>query len=300
MTSFPATVSSATRRYVEICDKSYQLTLGKAASRSLDVTVGDLVTCEMQKTELLVTAVSPRKNLINRSYQNKTKDIVANVGHLFIVTAVGPLLNTIFIDRIYALAFLQQIPTTIILNKVDVVENLEEAKNRLVCYSKINVPIIEISAKTNIGISDLCSVILQTGCDLVAFAGVSGVGKSSLINALIPTATVRINTVSRRTGQGKQTTSQSIAYPFTSDKPQMLLVDTPGVQSFGVSHLTELEARDAFPEFKVLAGCRFQDCKHISEPNCLVLSGLKEGTISISRYESYLGMLDEIKDNQPY
>ncbi len=300
MTSFPATVSSATRRYVEICDSSFQLTLGKAASRSLDLTVGDQVTCEMQKSEVIVSSVIKRQNLINRSYQNKTKDIVANVGHLYIVTAVGPLLNTIFIDRIYALAFLQQIPTTIVLNKVDVIEGLDEARQRLGCYLKIDVPIIEVSAKQNIGIADLRSKILGTGCNLIAFSGVSGVGKSSLINALIPNASVRIEAVSRRTGQGRQTTSQSLAYPFPSEKPQMLLVDTPGLQNFGVSHLTELEARNAFPEFKTLAGCKFQDCKHISEPNCLVLSGLKAGTIAMSRYESYRGMLEEIKQSQPY
>jgi ribosome biogenesis GTPase len=298
MTSFEAIVSSVTRRYAEICDAHYSMTLAKIASRDLDVCIGDHVVCEHQKQEIMVTELKPRRNILNRSYLGKTKDIVANVDHLYIVTAVGPLLNHVFIDRILALAHLRNISSTIVLNKVDKSEDLPAAQAALKCYQQIQIPILEVSIKKDIGLEILKREFLDSQHKLIALCGVSGVGKSSLINKLLPEASARIDAVSKRTGQGKQTTTQAIAYPFPANSPQMLLVDTPGLQNFGISHLSEIEAKDAFVEFGY--NCKFQDCKHISEPGCTVLNRVKKGEIANSRYESYLGILEEIKANKPY
>lgn len=298
MTTFDATVSSVTRRYAEVCDANYLMTLAKIASRDLDICIGDRVTCEHQKQEIMVTALHPRRNILNRSYLGKTKDIVANVDHLYIVTAVGPLLNHVFLDRILALAHLRNISSTIILNKIDKSEDLKLAQQSLRCYQKINIPILEISIKKDIGLESLRSEFLSNNHKLIALCGVSGVGKSSLVNKLIPEASARIDAVSKRTGQGKQTTSQAIAYPFPANSPQMLLVDTPGLQNFGISHLSEIEAKDSFVEFGY--NCKFQDCRHISEPGCTVLHRLQSGEIAQSRYDSYRGILEEIKSNKPY
>ncbi len=292
MSLFKARVSSVTRRYAEICDESYNFTLAKIATRALDICIGDEVTCERQKEETMVVEVASRRNILNRSYQGRTKDIVANVDHLYIMTAVGPLLNTVFIDRILAVAFLRNITPTIILNKIDKTEELLEAKQILNCYSQINIPIHEISIKKGIGVNELRQEFSSTDHKLIALCGVSGVGKSSLINQLLPDAAARIDSVSTRTGQGKQTTTQAIAYPFPEISPTLLLVDTPGLQSFGVSHLSIEEARASFIEFG--NECRFQDCKHISEPECSVLKKIAAGLIAQSRYDSYRGTLEEI------
>jgi ribosome biogenesis GTPase len=298
MSTFNATVSSVTRRYAEICDGSFNLTLAKVASRDLDICIGDHVECELQKGETMVIGLKPRQNIINRSYQGKTKDIVANTDHLYIVTAVGPLLNTIFLDRILALAHLRNISSSIILNKIDKEEELAGANEILECYRRINIPVIPISVKKEQGLESLRSEFLKDSHKTIALCGVSGAGKSSLINKFIPEATARIDAVSKRTGQGKQTTTQAIAYPFPSSAPRMLLVDTPGLQNFGISHLSELEAKDSFVEFG--SNCRFQDCRHISEPGCLVQERIKSGEIAQSRYESYLGMIEEIKSVKHY
>jgi ribosome biogenesis GTPase len=246
----------------------------------------------------MVIGLKPRQNIINRSYQGKTKDIVANTDHLYIVTAVGPLLNTIFLDRILALAHLRNISSSIILNKIDKEEELAGANEILECYRRINIPVIPISVKKEQGLESLRSEFLKDSHKTIALCGVSGAGKSSLINKFIPEATARIDAVSKRTGQGKQTTTQAIAYPFPSSAPRMLLVDTPGLQNFGISHLSELEAKDSFVEFG--SNCRFQDCRHISEPGCLVQERIKSGEIAQSRYESYLGMIEEIKSVKHY
>ena len=298
MSSFRATVSSVTRRYAEICDESNSFTLAKIATRSLDICIGDEVECEKQKEETMVIGVIPRRNILNRSYQGKTKDIVANVDRLYIVTAVGPLLNPVYIDRILAVAHLRNISSTIILNKIDKVDELPEAEAKLACYRQLNIPIHKISIKKELGVAELGSEFASGEHKLIALCGVSGVGKSSLINKLLPNASARIDSVSSRTGQGKQTTTQAIAYNYPENAPQIMLVDTPGLQSFGVSHLSLEEARDSFVEFGNL--CKFKDCKHISEPDCAVRNKLERGEIAQSRYESYLGILEEIKSVKRY
>jgi ribosome biogenesis GTPase len=264
----------------------------------LDICIGDEVECEKQKEETMVIGVIPRRNVLNRSYQGKTKDIVVNVDRLYIVTAVGPLLNTVFIDRILAVAHLRNIASTIILNKIDKADELSAAEAQLACYNQLNIPIHKISIKKDLGVTELGYEFASGDHKLIALCGVSGVGKSSLINKLLPNASARIDSVSTRTGQGKQTTTQAIAYNFPEDAPKIMLVDTPGLQSFGISHLTLEEARDSFVEFG--HNCKFKDCKHISEPECTVRYKVGRAEIAQSRYESYLGILEEIKSVKRY
>jgi len=301
MNSFVATVTSATRRYAEICDADFSFKLAKVASRSLDICPGDLVTCESQQTETMVTEATPRQNIISRSYRNKTKDIVSNVGHLFIVTAVGDLFNTVFVDRAFAVAHSQNIPTTIIVNKSDLQEESAHTKPTVDLYAKIGTDVIWTSAKAKLGIDELSQKITNLDVKNISMLGISGAGKSSLINSLLPNAAIRTQEVSARTGQGRQTTTQAFAYPFPESSPKILLFDTPGLQSFGINHLSESQIQAGFLEFQNLEKrCRFQDCRHLSEPECVIIEKVKQGLIANSRYKNYCAMIAEIDSDQPY
>lgn len=301
MSNFSATVTSTTRRHVEICDSSYQLKLGKLGSRSFNVCVGDTVTCKLVNDEVAVTAVSDRKNIISRSYQGKVKDLAANIDHLFIVTAVGPLFNSTFIDRVLAVARAQKVPVTLVVNKVDQQEDHNQSIDQIKIYKEIDLPVVESSAVSNIGIELLISKIMEPEIKIVAFTGVSGVGKSSIINVLIPKARSRTNEVSSRTGQGRQTTTQSLAHPYPPEAPSKFLIDMPGVQKFGISHLSEDEVRDSLVEFRQHEKlCKFSDCSHLIEADCEVVRALKAGKIPPSRYRSYCDMNAEIKESKRY
>jgi ribosome biogenesis GTPase / thiamine phosphate phosphatase len=159
-----------------------------------------------------------------------------------------------------------------------------------------------VSAKFSVNLEPLHELLSDPLLELVTFCGISGVGKSSLLNKLVPNGTQAVGAVSGKTGQGKQTTSQSFAYPFSrSGKPMLFIVDTPGVQHFGLTHLTKREVAAGFEEIRTLSpSCDFRDCLHVKERGCAVLEALAEKRFSESRYQSYLHILDEIESAKPY
>ncbi len=301
MSSFQAKVTSSTRRYIEICDPDSNLVLGKLGSRSFKVTVGDNVICEKQRDELIVTGVTKRKNILKRSYFGKEKELAANIDHLFIICAPGSIFNSFFIDRVLITSHSQSIPTTLIVNKIDQTKELEESNAQIQNYKKIGYNVELTSAKESLGLDPIFNVLSDDSISSVALTGVSGVGKTSLINAILPKALARIQEVSERTGQGRQTTSQSIAHLYVEGEKIKFIIDMPGVQKFGISHLSEDEVRAGFLEFaEISKKCKFSNCSHILEPKCAVLKGIINKEISQERYDSYLGIINEIKENEPY
>jgi len=274
----------------------------KRGTRDLDVCVGDLVTFSEVPEGVVVDTVLERKNCLRRSYGRVTKQIAANIDLLFVICAPKPLFNTKFVDRIIAAAEEEGITSTIVMNKIDLADELAATKDLLDVYEGIGEAISYISADSGDGLNDFRALLNNPQLQVVTFAGVSGVGKTTLLGALLPDADVRTQEVSRKTGQGRQTTSQSTAYRYeregTSD---LFIVDLPGIQNYGISHFAESQMRHAFVEFRQYdLKCRFSNCTHRVEPDCAVLKALAEGKVAQTRYDSYLDMLSELESFRDY
>jgi ribosome biogenesis GTPase len=188
----------------------------------------------------------------------------------------------------------------IVLNKTDL--GLEDTQYLIDAYTAIGIDLVLTSAIEDDGMADLLPILNQDDMHTVAFAGVSGVGKSSLLNRLIPSAQQRTGEVSRKTGKGTQTTSMSQGYLYKrAAKDDLLLVDLPGIQNFGVSNLTPRQVVEGYTEFVSISHlCEYADCQHTVEPHCAVQAALEEGIICPTRYLSYIGILDEIEAARPY
>lgn len=293
-------VISLSRRSAQVLLPSGEIAAAKMRGKSGDPVVGDYVRCREAKSEQVIEGVLPRKNVLSRTYRDVSKELVANIDLLFIVAAVGPLFNTTFIDRVLAVAHNQEIPAALIINKSDIAAEEAEALSRT--YGDIGLPVYVISAKFNLGMDRISQIINNPDYSLVAFAGVSGVGKSTLINNFVPGAKQRTAEVSEYTGLGKQTTTLALAHRCQRQgAPELLLVDLPGVQNFGVTHLDAIHVASSFPEFESRRHlCRYGDCLHLKEDECAVKTALENGEIRQSRYDSYVGMITEIEAARPY
>ncbi len=297
-----AVVISASRRHVLISADGHELLKGTCSSKALtDMTVGDRVLFSSSKPgEVFVESVLPRRNCISRSFSGKTRNLAANLDHLFIVAAVLPLFNTIFIDRIAAVAHSQNIPFTILVNKIDL--GVESTARLIEVYTHLGFRVLLTSAKLGEGLDDLRNILSEPEFSIVAMAGISGVGKSTFVNQLIPGADRETAEVCEGRGSGRQTTSQS--FGFLYERPEqngVLIIDLPGIQSFGVSHLTKEQIVHSFSELiEYQKNCEYSDCAHVLETNCGVKKAVEEGKIADCRYQSYLHMLDELEQAKEY
>lgn len=295
-----ALVITATRRSVHLRTSNGETLKGRVSTHARDITVGDTVTYTIDRGEAFITKVLPARNYLTRAYRERKKKLAANLDRVFIVTATAPLFNEIFVDRIIAVATREEIPCTLIVNKTDL--DLESTLPLVQTYERLGIPVLYTSARLGEGMSAVEAALADPRLQIVALAGVSGVGKSSILNHLVPAAESRTAEVSHRTGQGKQTTSQSRGYSYNrSTAPPLLIIDLPGIQKFGVTHLTKREAAESFFEFRERSlECRFSDCSHTAEDECGVKDAVDAGTIALSRYVSYLDMIDEIESAREY
>lgn len=295
-----ARVISITRRAAELRDEIGNNFSAKIGEKIEEIVVGDVVEFSRQHDQIIIEKVLERRNCLKRSYRDVTKELVANVDMLFVMAAVAPLFNTTFIDRILIAAAVEDIPAILVVNKVDL--GVDETLPLVKVYEATGTKCLRISAKFGDGIDKVLEIINQPSVNTVAIAGISGVGKSTLINRLVPGTKQVIRDVSERTGQGRQTTSQAIAISFPrSSAKEVLLVDLPGIQNFGVSHLSDEDLRNGFPEIaRFGAQCPFSNCSHIKEEQCAVKNGVTDGAISPSRYESYQGIVEEISKAKEY
>lgn len=296
-----AVVVSSSRRFVHLLTSDGKTVRAQSSSRTLDVTTGDRVVFGLRKGgDAVVSEILEAKNYLSRSYRGETKKIAANLDQLFIVSAVGPLFNTYFIDRIMTVATSQHIPFTLVVNKIDL--GLDTTQTLIDIYERIGVPVVYTSAKEGQNIELLDKVLADPALEIVALSGISGVGKSTILNQLIPSAQRNTAEVSERTGQGKQTTTQAFAYPYTrSSGKDLLVIDLPGIQSFGVTHLSQQQISESFPEFLERSyECEFGNCSHIAERQCAVKEALERGEIAAERYQSYLQMVAEVEEAKPY
>ena len=188
----------------------------------------------------------------------------------------------------------------LVLNKADL--GLELTASIVAAYRKIGIEVIECSAKFGSTFDEIEKRIQSSSVNVVALCGVSGVGKSTILNRLVPGAGAKTGELSEKTGQGRQTTSQPRAFLYSSAQAgQRVIIDFPGVQFFGLSHVPKEVVAGAFEEFvRYGQGCRFINCRHLQEPSCAVREAINRGDIEGWRYDSYIQILNEIEEAREY
>lgn len=262
---------------------------GKFRKDGLSPLVGDRVQVrELGKDEGFVEAVLPRKNAFERP-------AAANIDQLVVIASAAiPRTDPFLIDRIAAIAALKGCEVVLLLNKCD----LDPAEELYGIYTAAGFPTLRVSAETGEGLDTLIPLIAGK---LSAFTGNSGVGKSSILNALDPTFHLKTGEISTALGRGRHTTRHVELFRLGCGAE---VIDSPGFSSFETEELNwELKQHlpETFPEFRPYLGqCRFQDCSHTREKGCAVLAALKEGKIQPSRHKSYLRLYEELKPLQEW
>lgn len=244
-----------------------------------------------------ITAIEPRRNYIIRRASNLSKEshiLAANIDYAaLVVTLSHPATSTIFIDRFLATAEAYRVRALIIINKIDLLDNDEdrellEAVTYL--YRSIGYDVVHVSARSGDGI-DRLRQMLSGKISLIS--GNSGVGKSTIINDLIPGVNQRTADLSDAYDQGMHTTTFSEMFELPGGDGY--IIDTPGIRGFGTIEMDEYEVSHYFPEiFEAGRECRYSNCTHTHEPHCAVLKAVEENRISQSRYSSYLSILDDV------
>lgn len=265
------------------------------------VAVGDYVDIIMNaEGTALISAIDDRKNYIIRKASNLSKQsqiIAANLDlALLVITIKQPETSTTFIDRFLAGAEAYRVPVVLVFNKTDLLNDDERRYQRqmIKLYETIGYQCIEISAETGMGITQLQTLLRQK---VTLVSGNSGVGKSTLINAIIPHADQRTAEISNAHGTGMHTTTFSEMIELAEGG---YLIDTPGIKGFGTFDIEREELTSYFKEiFEFSKDCRFNNCTHTHEPGCAVIQAVENHYISASRYQSYLNMLED-KDDGKY
>ena len=256
-----------------------------------EVAVGDRVAYVTQSADQgVITDVLQRRNLLYRSDQYKSKLFAANLDQLMIVLATEPHYSEDLLGRALVAADAHQLDVLIILNKVDMTPVLEHARARLAPYVALGYRVLETSAGAQADATRaMLSPYLKDRSTLLL--GQSGMGKSTLVNLLVPTALAATREISAALHSGKHTTTFTRRYLLPEGGS---LLDSPGFQEFGLHHLTEGKLETAFPEFRPLLGkCRFYNCHHLHEPGCSILEAVGDGTVSTARHALYAQLVHE-------
>ncbi len=244
----------------------------------------------------VVEAVEPRRSILTRpDYYDGLKPVAANVDQMVIVSSVLPELSLNIIDRYLIASETLKIAPLLVLNKVDLldVQQREQYQQWLNEYQKIGYKVLLVSKESGEGIAALEA---ELGGRVNIFVGQSGVGKSSLVNALMPGLDVEEGDVSETSGLGQHTTTAARLYHIPSGGD---LIDSPGVREFGLWHLEAEEITQAFVEFRpYLGGCKFRDCKHLDDPGCILREAVEKGEISELRYQNYHRIIESMSENK--
>lgn len=266
------------------------------------VSVGDKVIFELEEigdeTVAVISGIAERKNYIIRKSVNLSKQthiIAANLDQVFLlITLNNPPTFTSFIDRFLVTAEAYEIPAVLLFNKMDVYDSdqMIEVDYLMQLYKDIGYHCIDISANEDLNV-DLVKELMINKTSM--FSGHSGVGKSTLVNALEPGLKLKTAEISDQHLQGQHTTTFAEMYDLSFDAR---IIDTPGIKGFGIVDMEKEEIGDYFPEFfKLKSKCKFNNCLHLDEPKCAIKEALENNEISWSRYRSYVQMITGEEEN---
>jgi len=246
-----------------------------------EIACGDRVDIKQTSDDQgVIEAIQPRSSLLYRSNEIRQKLIAANVDQLVIVVATEPAFSDELIARALVAAESEEIEPLIVLNKCDLTDNLGAARQRLAVLVGLGYRVLELSALEHA--EDLRPHLANRTSVLV---GQSGMGKSTLVNALLPDAKAATREISLALDSGKHTTTHATLYHLDADSH---LIDSPGLQEFGLGHLDRQDIENAFPEFRPFHGqCRFRDCLHNREPDCALIAAVDAKKIDKSRFLTY-------------
>lgn len=296
---FTATVVRATGSWYDVlhdgetvrCRIRGRLRL-KGVRSTNPVVVGDEVACEADEGgDYVIADILPRRNYVIRRASNLSKEshiIAANVDQALLMASLrSPETPTEFVDRFLVTCEAYKVPVTILLSKLDLQDAEAVAEFRAV-YEGAGYRVLEVSVREGRGVEEVCE-LLAGRTTLVS--GNSGVGKSTLIQAIDPSLDIRTGEISESHHKGRHTTTFSTMYPLAGGGA---VIDTPGIKGFGLIDIDEAELWHYFPEMmRVAPACRFYNCTHTHEPGCAVTEAVKAGEIAWPRYESYLKIRDE-------
>lgn len=262
---------------------------GKFKNEEIVPLVGDKVEIQItdeEKSEAVIEKILPRKNELKRPKVSNIEQVV------FIISIKNPKPDLLMLDKQLAYVENLKIESVIVINKIDLDENYKKIQE---LYTKIGYKVIATSAKQNIGISELKK---QLKNKISVFSGNSGVGKSSIINALFEEDKTQEGEVSKKNKKGKNTTTDTKLYELEENT---FIADTPGFSSFEISEIESNQLDKNFREFNnEIPSCEFVGCTHIKEENCGIKKAIEENRISKERYERYLKIYEELKDKEKH
>ena len=266
--------------------------------------VGDRVAVSLQgSTEGAIESIAPRRNLLYRSDQQRSKQFAANVDQLLLVVATEPEFSDDLAGRSLAAAWSAGIEPLIVLNKIDRLALAPQARQRLAPLAALGVPVLEVSA-LDVPAARAALMPRVAGRTSLLF-GQSGMGKSTLLNALVPEAAAATREHSEALGTGRHTTTSTRLYHLpvaaAAGGQGGCLIDSPGFQGFGLQHLSREDVERGFPEFAPYAAhCRFYNCTHRHEPGCAVLAAVGQGRIAPARHALYARIINENEAGERY
>jgi len=234
----------------------------------------------------VIEGFEPRFSLFLRAAPHRQKLIAANATQIAIVVAGEPSFSDELVCRILVAAESEGIKALVVLNKADMVSVTRAAQARLHQFADAGYPVLAISAR-----SDVAPLAARLTDETTVLIGQSGMGKSTIVNALVPGADVRTQEISTFLDAGRHTTSATRLFRLAEGGA---IIDSPGLQEFGLAHLTRAQIEHGFPELRALAGqCRFSDCRHDTEPGCAVCAAMKDGKLASRRLELLHRILED-------
>ena len=251
-----------------------------------DIACGDRVAIAMTAPDQgVIESTGPRASLFYRSDIQREKLIAANVTQIVIVLATAPAFHPELLDRCLAAAEHEKIRALIALNKMDLAAS-PAALQSLEPYRALGYDVLPLAAKI-----DIAPLRAQLAGHVSVLVGQSGMGKSTIINRLLPDAAARVGELSAALASGRHTTTHARLYPLDASSH---IIDSPGLQEFGLHHLSPQDLEHGFVEFRPRLGhCKFNDCKHLSEPGCAITAAVERGDIHPQRVESYRKLITQ-------